>query len=321
MTPSILLALGASLLKTFSTLSEKQVLTRAEPAAFTASASFIIAFASLPLLYFVKSSEISNYALLITALCAFFSTISAFTSAYVLKHLDISESATLFALSPIVITLLAVFFLNEQLATIQFIGIGISCIGIFILEGHRHSAKQIDHITPLGSNPEHIALTIKDESSKNRATKTALYIALILALVFFSSTAVLDRYIVHHLGVDPILFLIIVQFFILLFFLITDLCTRQYRLNNGVDKTVIDSFDIQILKRRSFWAHIIFVIIHRVFHMFAVQGMGASILHAIKQSSVVLTTILGGKLFTEKHMIRRTIACVCVVLGVVLAIL
>ena len=33
--------------------------------------------------------------------------------------------------------------------------------------------------------------------------------------------------------------------------------------------------------------------------MFAVQGMGASLLHAIKQSSVVLTTVLGGKLFTE----------------------
>ncbi len=314
--PSIILALGASLLKTFSTLSEKQVLTRAEPAAFTASSSFIIAFASLHLLYFVKDSEISTYALLITALCAFFSTISAFTSAYVLKHLDISESATLFALSPIVITFLAVLFLNEQLATIQYVGIAISCIGIFILEGHRHSAKQDKHITPLGSSPEHIILPIKSDADKIKA-KSLLYIALVLALIFFSSTAVLDRYIVHHLGVDPLLFLIIVQFFILLYFLIIDLFNQRNRATNGT----VDSFDMQILKRRSFWAHIIFVIIHRIFHMFAVEGMGASLLHAIKQSSVVLTTILGGKLFTEKHMVRRTIACVCVISGVVLAII
>lgn len=323
--PSIILALGASLLKTFSTLSEKQVLTKASPAAFTASASFIIAFISLPLLYFVKNSEISNYALFITALCALFSTVSAFTSAYVLKNLDISESATLFALSPIVITFLATIFLHEELAIIQYVGIGISCIGIFILEGHRHSAKQDAHITPLGSNPEHITLTTQNErygkAIEKMGKKSLLYIALLLALVFFSTTAILDRYVVYHLGVDPLLFLVIVQFFILLYFLIVDVFTRQYRPHNKTTNSTVDSFDIEILKRKSFWAHIIFVVIHRVFHMFAVQGMGASLLHAIKQSSVVLTTVLGGKLFTEKHMLRRTIACICVVAGVVLAIL
>jgi drug/metabolite transporter (DMT)-like permease len=304
---SIILAIGASIFKTFSTLSEKQVLVRTEPAAFTASASLIIAFISLPLLYFVDYSHIGSYALTMTVLCAVFSTISAFSSAYVLKHLDISESATLFALSPIVITFLAVVFLGEQLATIQFVGIGISCIGIFILEGHRHSAKQEAHITPLGSNPSHIEIPLK------HSRKSVLYIALLVSLICFSSSAVLDRYIVHHLGIDPLLFLIIVQFFILLCFLIIDIFNRR----GGA----VESFDIQILKKRSFWAHIFFVIIHRIFHMFAVQGMGASLLHAIKQSSVVFTTILGGKLFVEKHMIRRTIACVCVVLGVVLAII
>lgn len=304
---SIFLALSASVLKTFSTLSEKQVLTRAEPGPFTATASFVLAFASLPLLYFVANSNIGSQALWMTALCAMFSTISGISSAYVLKNLDISESATLFALSPAVITLMSVFFLNEQLATIQFFGIGLSCIGIFILEGHRHSAKQDTHLTAHGSNPAHIEIPIKSNK------KIFMYIALLLALVCFSSSAVLDRYIVHHLGTDPILFLIIVQFFILLCFLIIDLFISK--------KGAVDSFDIQVLKRRSFWAHVCFVIAHRVFHMFAVRGMGASLLHAIKQSSVVLTTVLGGKIFTEKHMVRRTIACLCVVFGVLLAIL
>jgi drug/metabolite transporter (DMT)-like permease len=243
-----------------------------------------------------------------TALCAFFATISAFTSAYVLKNLDISESASLFALSPAVITLLSVFLLGENLAWIQLAGIGLSCVGIFILEGHRHSAKQETHITPLGMDPAHIELPLK-----KRDSRLVLYTTLFFALICFSSSAVMDRYIVHHLNTDPIFFLIIVQFFILFYFLIIDLFTKK--------KGAVDSFDIKILSRRSFWAHICFVIAHRVFHMFAVQNMGASLLHAIKQSSVVLTTILGGKIFTEKHMVRRTIACLCVVLGVLLAII
>lgn len=305
---SIVFAIGASILKTFSTLSEKQVLTRAEPAAFTASASFAIAIVSVPLLYTVNSTHMSTLAIWMTALCAFFSTISAFTSAYVLKHLDISESASLFALSPAVITLMSVFLLDENLAWIQLAGIGLSCVGIFILEGHRHSAKQETHLTPLALDPAHIELPLKKQDSR-----LILYTALFFSLICFSSSAVLDRYVIHHLDTDPIFFLIIVQFFILFYFLIIDLFTKK--------KGSVDAFDVKILRRRSFWAHIFFVIAHRVFHMFAVQGMGASILHAIKQSSVVLTTVLGGKIFTEKHMVRRTIACLCVVFGVLLAII
>lgn len=302
-----ILAIGASVLKTFSTISEKQVLTRAEPRVFTGSASLLIAFASLPLLFLAEKSTLTLYIFFLICISGIFSTASAITSAYVLKHLDISESASLFALSPAVITLLSMIFLNERLYVSQIIGIALSCVGIFILEGHKHSAKQDSHLPALTSNISHI-----DINQEKPRSKFKIYTVLLAALFFFSANAVLDKYVIDTWNINPILFLIIIQFFILFNFMILDLFTRKASHD--------ESFDFNLLKRKSFWAHIFFVVLHRVVHVFAMRDMSISILHTIKQFSAVLTTILGGKLFTEKHMVRRTSACLCIVVGVVLAI-
>jgi drug/metabolite transporter (DMT)-like permease len=198
--------------------------------------------------------------------------------------------------------------LGEQLNTIQLVGIGISCVGIFILEGHRHHTKQISHDSALSGTLSHI-----DIPEEKRASKTKVYFVLISALIFFSSNAVLDKYIIEKHAVNPIYLLVLIQLCILLNFIILHVYTRKEKTKS--------SFDLSLVHQMSFWGHIFFVIVHRVTHVLALREIGVALLHTIKQFSTVLTTILGGKLFTEKHMVRRTIACVCIVTGVVLAIL
>lgn len=198
-------------------------------------------------------------------------------------------------------------FLNEKLYIIQVIGITLSCVGIFILEGHKHSAKQESHLPALTGDISHIE--IRHEVPH---TKYKVYIVLIAALFFFSANAVMDKYVIDTWNIDPILFLVLIQFFILFNFMALDLLTRKVSHD--------ESFDFTLLRRKSFWSHILFVILHRVVHVVAMSVMSISILHTIKQFSAVLTTVLGGKLFTEKHMIRRTLACLSIVVGVVLAI-
>mgnify|MGYP000659136237 CR=1 FL=1 len=270
--------------------------------------SSLIAFTSLPLLYVVDITSISSIALFLIFISSICSTASAITSAYVLKHLDVSESASLFALSPILITILSIVFLGENLSIIQLIGIGISCIGIFILEGHRHYTKQTSHDSALAGTLSHI-----DIPEETRASKTKIYSVLISALIFFSSNAVLDKYIIDEHAVNPIYLLVLIQLCILLNFIILHVYTRKEKTKS--------SFDLSLVYQKSFWVHIFFVITHRVTHVLALREIGVALLHTIKQFSAVLTTILGGKLFTEKHMIRRTTACLCIVTGVILAIL
>lgn len=295
------LAILAAFFKSVANVAEKQVLTKEDVEIYSSQLSFVLAFISLPLLFFVKSFDVSNSALLLIYGASACSIIAALTSVWIIKKLDLSESAVLFAASPIIIAVAAGVLLGERLSLVAIAGILVSALGIFILEYHNPKSEKhtIAFHAPHGiPGPE---------------KKTTLYFLLLVSLICFSLGAVADRHAIHNLGIDPILYLIVIQFFILSNFALIDLFISR-RMKRAV-------FNPSMFLRKSFWTNVIFILGHRIAHMFAVQTMQIGLLNAIKQISAVFTTILGGRIFKEEHMLRRTIACMAVVCGVVLVIL
>lgn len=298
----ITLALIASLAKAFANLSEKEILTKEEASVYVSVFSFVIAFLSLPLLFFVEDSHLSLETGLIIFFTSTLSVASALTAAYVIQKLDVSESAGLFALSPLFVTVLATIFLGETLGALQVAGIIITILGVYILE-HRFS--------------HHLVLGIHGHERLMQAApstnRTSTYIVLIISLLLFSTCTVADRYIIHERGVDPLLFLVIIQFFIVFNFLAYDMVARR-----NIKTMIIDP---KLFLRLSFWTNIVSIAIHRISHMLAVGLVEISILNAFKQINAVFTTLLAGTFFKEKHQVRRTLGCICIVIGVVIVVL
>jgi drug/metabolite transporter (DMT)-like permease len=287
------LALIAALLKSFSSLSEKQVLTKEDALVYTTAFSFVIAFISLPLLWFIKDTSISSSTLGVIYFCSLMSVFSSITAAMCIKKLDISESASLFALSPLIVTFLSILFLHEPINSVQLIGIFISVFGVFVLEYHTHRPENQGEI---------------------KSSNVSAYIILFISLIFFSVGTALDRYIIHDRGVSPLYYLLVIQFFVLLNICIYNLiCNRR-----NIGRKVINP---KLFLRISFWANMVFIVAHRIVHMFAVQMIGAGVLNAVKQLNTFFTTLIGGKFFLEKHILQRLVGCSCIIAGIILVII
>lgn len=305
------LAFVAAFFKSLSTLSEKKILQDEDAGVYTSEISFVLAIVSLPLLFFVKNFTFDRFDLLIVYILSVFSIISSVTAAYVIKKLDVSESSILFSMSPIFISFLAVLFLKETLSSIQIAGILLSSFGLFVLEYHSSEPRGATAIPAIAM--PHSATKILIENNPISSRSYFIYIIFFISLIFFSITTVGDRYVIHTLSKDPILYIVIVQFFVLFNFVILDIF-----FNKKLKRKIMDP---KLLRKKLFWGNILFLTMHRLTHMFAVQAMQISVLNAVKQLAAVMSTIIGGKLFTEKNLIRRTAACLCVVGGVILVLI
>lgn len=302
------LALIAAFLKSMSALSEKEVLTKEDFRIYTSAFSLVIAFLSLPLMFFVGDFNLSSFDVLLIFIASLVSVVSSVTAAYSMQKLDIGESSALFALSPLLVTLLAVAFLHESLAAMQVAGIALSALGVYVLE-HRFSHHLEVNILPKSQ----LALAAKNSEKISQKKKWLTYALLAVSLVFFSIGSITDRYIIHDQGVNPLLYLVIVQFFLLFNLIIYDLASIKKMRGKIVNP--------RLFLRFSFWVNIIVIICHRVVHSLAVGMIEISILNAVKQISAVFTTIIGGTFFTEKHRLKRALGCTLITAGVLIVVL
>jgi len=216
---------------------------------------------------------------------------------HIIQKLDVSESGVLLATTPIVVSLIGAVFLGELLTPMQFFGIFVSAIGVYILEFKKKE------ITP--------------HTNTVSIHKRKLYAVLVVSLICFGVTTVGDRYVIYYLKVDPLLYIVLIQLGISL-----SMCIYEIAKNGLKIKSTQNRFlDPKLLSQKLFWTNVIFIIAHRITHGFAVGLIAAGLLNAVKQINAVITTILGGFLFKEKGLIRRTIACVVIVVGVVLVVI
>lgn len=296
----------AALFKSLATISEKEILSKEGTTNYIAGISFIIAILSVPLLYFVKdpylSTELFGYIYLVSMI----SVVSALSMAFVVKHLDISESSALFATTPIAVAIFGTILIDEVLTKGQIAGVIMSSFGLFILE-FKHTNKHGVNINDKEHPDDHPV-----------RGKKKLYTLLFIGLITFAISSVGDRYLIHYKGIDPLLFLVIVQLCISLNMFAYEIVKNAFMKPEEAQLKLMDPY---LLLQKSFWANVIFIIAHRVTHMFAIQFVTAAVLNTAKQINAVITTVLGGKIFHEKDLLRKSLACLVIVSGAFLAIL
>lgn len=284
----IIFSLGSALIVSVSSLIEKKILNKEHTIQYSVTLTFLVGLLSLPFLFFIDYSSLSLKIVLIIFAVSVIASYAYFLVAKATKHMEISVISPLLSMAPAMTALIAFLFLGETLRAPQLSGLILIVLGSFILE---KASKEKFHF--------HIF-------KKNN------YVYFVfLALVLYSITASLDRYVLLSPSISPLSYLVIVQIFIAFnFFVISLIQKRPAELLSGLRQAGGQTFIIALLTTCS-----------RFLLLNAISLAYVGLVVALKHISSLFTTILGGKLFHEKNIGEKTMACLLIVVGVIVMIL
>lgn len=287
----IFFAVIAAVLTAASTITQKKTLLKEHAMEFSAVLALIIFLISLPLFLLVDYSRLDFVTVLILYLFSILGSFAFLLAAKSLRHMDISASSPLMTTGPAFVALFAFVFLNETLKLGQLAGIGLLIIGAYILETKKHHSL----LEPL---KEFIS------------SKYIHYI--IFALILYAACSVGDRLVLSIRGMQVEAYIAFVHLFLALnFFILISVFHDGYK---GIKRG---------LKSSGWWIFLVavFTLGYRLAQAQAVSMTYVALVSAIKRSSALFATIIGGELFKEKNLFRKSVACVIIVGGVLLIVL
>ncbi len=278
----------SALMASLSTIIEKRTLKDLHATDFSFVIAGLVALWSLPLLFFAPPFSLTP---LILGTIYGTSILASFAYLEVTKgvrHMEISSSAPLFLLSPFITALFAFLALQETLTEGQLGGMALLAIGTYILETtHLRDVKEfIRHF--LG---DHYARLI------------------VLGLCVYALTSTIDRIILGSWGVPVLLYLSLIHLSIFLNFFFYAMYQKR---------------DLRAIWARAY-AHrgslllVSFLSVgHRLAYAEAIAHAAVALVVSVKRSSSLFTTIIGGQLFHDHALMRKSVACTIMFLGVAL---
>lgn len=279
-------ALAAAFILGFETIAEKRVLKREHVVEFLAVVHLVRFLLLLPFIFKV-SFALSLGSISLILIRSVFIVITVISFARALKHLPLSIVAPLSNFKPMFVLLFGFLLLGETINIVQMAGILIIIMGAYVLDSKGHIRNWHKPLQDL----------IKSK-----------YIHYILIFsVFYSLSAVLSKVILA--SVDSFSFLFYTSFFgAIMYLLITFGLYRGVRdLKEGWNLAGIWILLIAILNIGA---------VYTSFLAFASIGAEVILIVPIIQLSTLIDIIFGGRLFYEKHLVIKTIACVLMILGV-----
>ncbi len=204
------------------------------------------------------------------------------------RHLEISESAPLFLLNPLFTVLLGFLFLGERLLPIQVGGILLILCGTYFLE-----SDKIRDFRGFWKNltGDHYARLI------------------ILGMLIYSTTSILDRVALQRLGADPLYYLAYLQLFLALNF------SAFFFYHKG---SLLKLREILRRDWKSMFLIAFLTTAQRLMFAEAMKLASAGLVTTVKRSSSLFTTIIGGELLHDHQLLRKGIACTIMIIGVLL---
>lgn len=284
-----IIALASSFLSAISTIAEKKVLFKQSPFEFSFILSIVNLVFSIPFFFLINYATVnpSNMSILfvksIIGVAAFLCVMTA------LKNLQISNALPLLALTPGFVALFAFLFLGESLKLLEVIGLFALIAGTYILESK--SLKEI--LFPL-----------------NVFFKSKYHRYILAALLLFTASSIMDKLLLVKMKLSPVS---LTAFQHLFFGLLFAAIYFTYEKN----KTAI-SFAKN--KKELGWIVLISVLTigYRFTQVLAVGLSSVALVLAVKRTSVLWATIIGGKIFKDSNMLNKTIAVVFIILGAIL---
>jgi len=282
-------ALISALLSAFAAITQKKVLFNLGALDF----SFLLSIANLvfstPFFFFIDYNTINILNLSILLVKSVIGVAAFLCVMIALKNLEISNALPLLALTPGFVAVFAFLLLGESLKTVEVIGLLFLIVGTFILE----SKNLKDFVFPF-----------------NVFLKSKYHRYIILALFLFTASSILDKLLLIKLNLSPISLTAFQHIYFAVLFSIIYLVFRRKE----------ETTSVVIKKDNLGWIALISVLTigYRYTQIVAVSLASVALVLAIKRTSVFWATVIGGKLFNDKDLLKRSIAAILILVGAIL---
>ena len=252
---------------------------------FSLILSIINALIALILIPIIQFNEISTLSLLILYFKTIIGALAFLFVMLAIKNLEISGALPLMILTP------AFFILGENLSALEIVGLGTLLMGIYILETSTTSSML--------------------ESLKVfRTSRYKRY--LVGAILLFTISTLIDKFLLKNHQLAPISFLFFQQIFLAINFVII------YLLSKGKVSSLTKSVSIKMVL--SVLLISLFTIGYRYTQLEAMKIAPVALVLSIKRTSIFFAAIIGGRIFSERALLRRGIATLFLLIGVYLIV-
>ncbi len=284
-------ALISALLSAAAAVTQKRVLFDIEALEFSFVLSVFNMILAILLFYDYLSIQIGLPALLILYVKSVMGTFAFWYVMLAIKNMEISGALPLMVLTPGFVALFSFLLIGETLTKIEIAGLFLLLAGTYILES-KNNKKLIEPFVVFYKSKYHHYV--------------------IAALVLFTATSIIDKYLLRDYAVPPKTFIVFQQIFFAINFFILTLAVRK-----GV-KHIAGYMN----KKFSGWFLLIalFTIGYRYSQIEAVKLAPVALVLSVKRLSVLFASLYGGKIFSEHYLFRKTVAIVTMLAGAYLVV-
>ncbi len=287
----IYLAFASAVLSAFSTILEKKILFTEGALEFSFKLSLLNMLFSLPFFFFFDLKDIGLYSFLILYIKTLLSALAYLNVMLMLKSFEISRSLPMMVLTPMLVAIIAFIVIGDKLGFYDIAGMALLLCGTYILE-----------LKSGGGFFEPFGVFIHSKSHR--------YI--INALLLFTGTAIMDRFLLVKHDMHPIALMSVQHFFLAFNFTLM----MFYKRKNPV-KVLINS-DLRIFK----WiiGVSLITIAYRWANIEAIKLAPVALVLSVKRTSVFFAAVIGGRIFKETKLMRRAVAALIMIAGAILII-
>ncbi len=284
-----ILSILSAFLSAFAAITQKKVLFKVGALEFSFLLSIVNLLFSIPFFFFIDYATV-NYTNLAILFIKSMIGVAAFYCVMVsLKNLEISNALPLLALTPGFVAVFAFLLLGESLKIIEIVGLFLLIAGTFILESKNFKELFI---------PFSVFI------------KSVYHRYIIFALLLFTASSILDKFLLIKLNLSPISLTAFQHIYFAVIFSIIYLFFKNKE----------QASSLEIKKNQLGWIALISVITigYRYTQIVAVSLASVALVLAIKRTSVFWATVIGGKLFNDKDLLKRSIAAILILIGAIL---
>ncbi|NOX66203.1 MAG: EamA family transporter [Chlorobi bacterium] len=274
-----IIAFISAILSALAAVSQKKMLFNMGALDFSLVLSLFNVLFALFLIPSIQFNEISTLSLTILYCKTIFSAVAFWFVMLAIKNLEISGALPLMILTPALVALSAFIILGESITLVEIAGMGLLLLGIYVLE------------TSNSSN-------IFDSFKIFKASRYKHF--LIGAILLFTISSVIDKFLLKSHQLEPLSFLLFQQIFLAVNFILI------YILAGHNPIKLIKNVETQ----QYYWIILIalFTIGYRYSLLEAMKIAPVALVLSIKRTSIFFATIIGGKIFSEHALLHRSIA-------------
>ncbi len=279
------IAFVSALLSAAAAILQKKVLLSSDPLKFSLVVSAFSAIFSLPFVAGINFETLKALPLAVLFGKSLMNAGAFFCIMTALKHLDISRTLPVMAISPMLIALLAFIFLGESLTAIETLGIALISIGTYSLELKRGESL-LHPFRVMGNSVYHRYL--------------------FFALALISASSVIDKALLSNFKLPPLVFLVFQNIFFFVIFAVVFYSTR--RENPGLAFNLKGALYLIIVIA-------VLTVLYRWAQIEATKIAPVGLVISVKRLSVLFASIAGSRIFGEENFARRAIAAILIVGG------